>query len=103
MMGTSLRGWWNVSQYNEPDQDEYRIPISKANLTPWHWKGLRGEMVTVAFGTCFILLVYVHAWKAAIVAPILILLIAKMLHNWHPFWIEMLVRLLTQPEGFQDS
>jgi hypothetical protein len=97
------RGWWNQRQYDEQAENEYRIPISKANLTPWHWKGLRGEMVTIAFGSAFFLLVYVHAWKAALVVPILILCIAKMLHQWHPFWIEILVRLLVQPEGYQDS
>jgi len=64
---------------------------------------LRGEMVTLAFGVGFVLLVYVHAWKAAFLVPIAILYIAKQLHNWHPYWIEIVVRLLTQPEGFQDS
>src|SRR4051812_39435501 len=103
MMGLSSRGWWNSKQYDEPADGEYRIPISKANLTPWHWKGLRGEMVTLAFSSGFILLVYVHAWKAAFVVPVLILCVAKALHQWHPFWIELLVRLLSQPEGFQDS
>ncbi len=103
MMGFSSRGWWNSKQYDEHAESEYRIPISKANLTPWHWKGLRGEMVTLAFVSGFVLLVYVHAWKAAIVVPVLILCVAKALHQWHPFWIEVLVRLLTQPEGYQDS
>ena len=102
MKGLPSRGWWNSKQYDEPE-GEYRIPLSKANLTPWHWKGLRGEMVTFAFGSAFVLLVYVHSWKAALVVPLLILCVAKALHQWHPFWIELLVRLLTQPEGFQDS
>lgn len=103
MMGFASRGWWNQKQYEEHAEDEYRIPISKANLTPWHWNGLRGEMVTLAFGSFLFLLIYLHAWKAAIVVPLLILCVAKALHKWHPFWIEILVRLLCQPEGFQDS
>lgn len=102
MKGLPSRGWWNSKQYDE-QEGEFRIPLSKANLTPWHWKGLRGEMVTLAFGSAFVLLVYVHSWKAALLVPLLILCVAKALHQWHPFWIEILVRLLTQPEGFQDS
>jgi hypothetical protein len=100
----SQRGWWSQRQYDDPQSDsDYRIPISKANLLPWHWNGLRGEMVTAAFVSCIILLVYVHTWKAAVVVPVLILCVAKALHAWHAFWIEILVRLLTQPEGYQDS
>lgn len=92
------------TQTHPPDEaGEFRIPISRANLTPWHWNGLRGEMVTLALGTGFVLLVYVQAWKAALIVPFLILYIAKRLHAWHPFWIEIVVRLLVQPEGHQDS
>lgn len=97
------RGWWNSKQYDEYAEEGFRIPISKANLVPWHWKGLRGEMVTAALISGLVLFAYVHAWKAGIVVPLLILVIAKALHQWHPYWIEILVRLLCQPEGFQDS
>lgn len=103
MMPMSSRGWWNSKQYDDHSDGDFRIPVSKANLLPWHWKGLRGEMVTAACVSAFVLIVYVHAWKAGIVVPVLILCLAKALHNWHPYWIEILVRLLVQPEGFQDS
>lgn len=99
----SQRGWWNQRQYGDESEAEFRIPISKANLLPWHWNGLRGEMVTTAIVSCFVLLVYVQTWKAAIIVPVLVLCVAKALHQWHPYWIEVVVRLLTQPEGFQDS
>ncbi len=97
-------GWWHSRQYAESDSDaDYRIPINRTGLTPWHWGGLRGEMVTIALISCFVLLVYVRWWEAAIVVPLLILLVAKKLHMWHPYWVELLVRLMITPAGFQDS
>lgn len=95
-------GWWKRKQFEERE-DEFRIPISKANLVPWHWGGIRGEVVTLAVITAIILLGIVHTFYAGLIVPFLIICVGKALHTWHPYWLEILVRLICQPEGFQDS
>ncbi len=105
MWAASYRpGWWNSRQYNEAEaEDDFRIPINRTGLTPWQWGGLRGEMVALALVFGFVMLIYFHWWEAALIGPLVILIVAKRLHKWHPFWIELFVRLLIQPAGFQDS
>ena len=99
-----FRSLLSRSQRQDGESDhQFRIYVNPVGLTPWMWKGIRGEVYAVFIGLLIVLGGMLHWYYAAAIVSPLWLMFGAWLSRRHPFWPEILVRLVVQPIGFLDS
>lgn len=85
------------------DDLRFRVYVNPVGLTPWMWGGIRGEVFVGFIALLIVLGGMFHWYWAALGVSVTWLLIGWWLSQWHPYWPEMVLRLLVQPIGFLDT